>query len=80
MSFELPTGPWLLIRDVWLALNISKSTLTKIKAGGWFKPGTHYLRTGTGETSNLLWNVDVCRKVLTEMAAPQINEGKDGKG
>ena len=80
MSFELPTGPWLRTREVWPALNISRATLKRRKAEGWFVAGTHFLRTGTGETSNLLWNVDACRKVLAEMAAPQIKEGKDGKG
>ena len=75
MSFELPTGPWLRTRDAWPALNISRATLTRIKAGGWFQAGTHYLRTGTGNTSNLLWNVDACRKVMAEMADPQGGQG-----
>mgnify|MGYP003139444550 CR=1 FL=1 len=74
MSVELPTGPWLRTRDAFPALNISRSTLTRIKAFGWFKPGTHYLRTGPGDTSNLLWNIDACRKVMAEMAAPKAGQ------
>ena len=77
MSVQLPTGPWLRTRDAFPALNISRATLTRIKAGGFFKAGTHYLRTGTGNTSNLLWNIDACRKVMAEMAAPQ--GGQDGQ-
>jgi len=75
MSVELPTGPWLRTRDAFPALNISRATLTRIKANGWFHAGTHYLRTGTGNTSNLLWNIDACRKVMAAMDAP-----KGGKG
>ena len=76
MSIELPTGVWLRTKDVPDALNISRATLTRRKSEGWFKPGTHFLRSGTGDTSNLLWNVDSCRKVLAEMAAPESKEGK----
>ena len=75
MSVELPTGVWLRTKDVPPALNISKNTLLRRKDDGWLQAGTHYLRTGTSKTSNLLWNVDACRKVLAEMAAPESREG-----
>ena len=71
MSVQLPTGPWLRTKDVWPALNISEATLKRRKAEGWFKAGTHFLRTGAGNTSNLLWDIDACRKVMAEMAAPK---------
>ena len=77
MSIELPTGPWLRTKDVPDVLNISRATLKRRKSEGWFEAGTHYLRTGSGDTSNLLWNVDACRKVMAEMAAPQ--GGQDGQ-
>ena len=79
MSIELPTGVWIRTKDVPPALNISKATLKRRKNDGWFKPGIHYLRTGTGLTSNLLWNVNACLKVLAQMAAPQSKNRKNGK-
>ena len=47
---------------------ISKATLYRRKAEGWFVQGTHYVTTGP---TNFLWNVEECRKVQGDWTTPE---------
>ena len=78
MSVELPTGLWLRTKEVASALCISKATLHRRKAEGYLNLGTHFIKTGPTDRSNLLWNVDACRKVLGAWEALQLEKASNG--
>ena len=78
MSVELPTGLWLRTKDVPDALCISRATLNRRKTEGYFKLGTHFVKTGPSDRSNILWNVNACRKVLAQWEAPKAKEASNG--
>ena len=72
MTYELPTGHWLLTKDVVDELHLSKATLYRRKSEGYFKQGTHFVTTGPGPRSNVLWNVEACLKVFAKWEVPQM--------
>ena len=73
MTYELPIDRcWIRTKDVVDELNLSKPTLYRRKSEGYFKQGTHFVTTGPGSRSNVLWNVEACRKVFAKWELPQM--------
>ena len=70
MTYELPTGRWLRTKDVVDELPLSKATLYRRKIRGYFKQGAHFVNTGPGARSNIIWNVEACRKVFAKWEVP----------
>jgi hypothetical protein len=68
---KLPGGVYLKTREATDALGISKATLYRRKAEGWFVMGIHYVTTGPNSRCTFLWNVDECRKVQGDWTAPE---------
>jgi hypothetical protein len=48
---------WLPTNEAVKWLKLSRSTLNRRKRDGLLKSGIHFIRTGLGKTSRLLWNV-----------------------
>ena len=68
---KLPDGVYLKTPEAIDALGISKATLYRRKAEGWFVQGTHYVTSGPTKRSSFLWNVEECRKVQGDWTTPE---------
>ena len=68
---QIPDGIYLKTSEATEALGISKATLYRRKAEGWFVMGIHYVTTGPTMRSSFLWNVEELRKVQGDWTAPE---------
>jgi len=71
MTAELPGGQFRRTPEAAKVLGVSRRTLYRRKAEGFFKLGEHYVTTGPSVTANLLWNVEAVQKVLGMWQGPR---------
>lgn len=64
-----PTGSWVPTAQACNELQISRSTLQRLKRCGLLKAGTCYYKRGLGAQSPCQWDVEACRAVLLRLAA-----------
>lgn len=68
---RIPDGVYLKTPEAVEALGISKATLYRRKAEGYFLQGIHFVTTGPAKRSSFLWNVEECRKVQGDWTSPE---------
>ena len=66
----LPEGEWRKTAEAAPLLGVTRQNLTQLVEKGYFIGGQHFLKLGDTDTSPRLWNIDSCRLVFAELAAP----------
>jgi hypothetical protein len=71
MNPDISHGEWVRTTEATVQLGLSRTSLTKHKANGYFKRGRHWITTGPYDTSPLLWNIAAVRETMARWAAPR---------
>ncbi|MCT0223865.1 hypothetical protein [Synechococcus sp. CS-1328] len=69
MDISGPAERWISTFEICDALRIGRTTLQRLKAGGYLPPGLCYYRRGLGQTAPCVWNLAECRIALQRLCA-----------
>lgn len=68
---NIPAGQWLKTSEAVVELGVSRATLLRRKADGYFRAGEHYITTGPHPTAAVLWNIEAVRRQQADWTAPE---------